>query len=181
MAGDHSVVYVETDPGRFELRTVALGLILETEAIILDGLEAGEDVATSGNFLIDSQMQLAGKPSLIDPKRAGPSHGDSRNRNEPLRFAEIRVVNVPDDAGGKLEELFLAYFRIQQSLATDEVPAADDALALNQLAQQLKVDPAIPDSAQIQLAAITRHSEHIHPLGTRQSAPRFLPFHQFTR
>ena len=70
LAGGNSVVYVETEPGRFEIRPVTIGPILRDKIVILDGLKAGEKVATAGNFLIDSQMQLAGKPSLIDPTRA---------------------------------------------------------------------------------------------------------------
>ena len=70
LAGGNSVVYVETKPGRFEIRPVKIGPILADKIVILDGLKPGESVATAGNFLIDSQMQLAGKPSLIDPTRA---------------------------------------------------------------------------------------------------------------
>ncbi|QDV78332.1 Cation efflux system protein CusB precursor [Planctomycetes bacterium K2D] len=69
MAGDNSVVYVETNPGLFEIRNVTLGAMTDSAAIILDGVKAGETVATDGNFLIDSQMQLGGKPSLMDPSR----------------------------------------------------------------------------------------------------------------
>ena len=66
-AGSHSVVYVETDPGRFELRQVVLGPVLGTDITIREGVAEGEKVARKGNFLIDSQMQLVGNPSLIDP------------------------------------------------------------------------------------------------------------------
>ena len=72
MAGDNSVIYVETDPGRFEIRRVVLGPSSGDRIVVLRGVRAGEQVATRGNFLIDSQMQLAGNPSLIDPTRAGP-------------------------------------------------------------------------------------------------------------
>ncbi len=70
LTGSTSLVYVETEPGRFEIRPVELGPLLQNKAVILSGVEEGEQVAISGNFLIDSQMQLAGKPSLIDPERA---------------------------------------------------------------------------------------------------------------
>lgn len=70
MNGGHSVVYVETDPGRFEIRHVKLGASGGEKIVVLSGLEEGDQVATSGNFLIDSQMQLAGNPSLIDPTKA---------------------------------------------------------------------------------------------------------------
>ena len=70
MAGDASVVYVETEPGRFEIRRVVLGPSCGDQMVVLEGLQKGEQVATRGNFLIDSQMQLAGNPSLIDPTKA---------------------------------------------------------------------------------------------------------------
>ncbi|MHC4398939.1 MAG: efflux RND transporter periplasmic adaptor subunit [Planctomycetota bacterium] len=72
MAGESSVVYVETEPGRFEIRSVVLGPSSGNQIAILEGVNEGEQVACSGNFLIDSQMQLAGNPSLIDPTKAEP-------------------------------------------------------------------------------------------------------------
>jgi hypothetical protein len=71
-AADHSIVYVETETGRFEIRRVITGPSNGPSTVITKGLAEGEKVATSGNFLIDSQMQLAGNPSLIDPSRAAP-------------------------------------------------------------------------------------------------------------
>lgn len=73
MAGDKSVVYVETKPGEFELRQVTIAAVTDSEAVIQDGLTAGESVAIDGNFLIDSQMQLEGKPSLMDPAKRSPN------------------------------------------------------------------------------------------------------------
>jgi Cu(I)/Ag(I) efflux system membrane fusion protein len=70
VAGDNSVVYVEVEPGRFELRRVELGASVDNGVVVLRGIEEGELIARRGNFLIDSQMQLAGNPSLIDPTKA---------------------------------------------------------------------------------------------------------------
>ncbi|TWT43510.1 efflux RND transporter periplasmic adaptor subunit [Botrimarina hoheduenensis] len=77
MAGDNSVVYVETKPGEFELREVTIAALTDESAVMLDGLTVGETVATDGNFLIDSQMQLGGKPSLMDPSR-----GEDKNEGD---------------------------------------------------------------------------------------------------
>lgn len=68
---------------RFELATLALGPRLEDPAghdryIVRAGLEPGQVVATQGAFLIDSQAQLAGSPSLLFPDGAAapaPAHG----------------------------------------------------------------------------------------------------------
>jgi len=91
MVGDRSVVYVETKPGRFELRKVLLGPCSGNRAVILDGLEEGERVAVSGNFLLDSQMQLAGNPSLIDPSRlaAGGETHDEKSADRDAAFAQL--------------------------------------------------------------------------------------------
>lgn len=69
-AAGHSVTYVEEEPGRFAIRRVITGPTVGDEIVIEQGLAADEKIATRGNFLLDSQMQLAGNPSLIDPTRA---------------------------------------------------------------------------------------------------------------
>ncbi len=76
MAGDNSVVYVEVESGHFEIRRVTVGPTSGNLIAVLDGLEEDEQVAVRGNFLIDSQMQLAGNPSLIDPSKLKPSSGE---------------------------------------------------------------------------------------------------------
>ncbi len=104
MAGEHSVVYVETDPGRFEIRRVVLGPGIDEEIAILQGLAAGEQVATSGNFLIDSQMQLAGNPSLIDPTRAAPP-GELPEALSAEMLAEIETLPAEDQEPAKAQLL----------------------------------------------------------------------------
>ena len=60
---------------RFELAPLALGPRLEDESgndvyVVRAGLRPGDEVATQGLFLIDSQAQLAGTPSLLFPTGA---------------------------------------------------------------------------------------------------------------
>lgn len=60
---------------RFELAALALGPRIEDEAgndvyIVRAGLKPGDEVATQGVFLIDSQAQLAGTASLLFPHGA---------------------------------------------------------------------------------------------------------------
>jgi len=161
MAGNSSVIYVEAEPGRFEIRPIVLGPILRDKVIILGGLKEGEQVATAGNFLIDSQMQLAGKPSLIDPTRAIAAQ---RERKLPLEFSDVRIAKIPGQLGADVELLFAAYFRIQQSLAADEKPKEADATALHQLAVNLGAESQLPEAARAQIAKIAKHSEHLHHL-----------------
>jgi len=62
--GRGQVVYVDRDGGSFEPREVQLGLRADGYAEVLRGLKAGEKVATSANFLIDSEAQLKGVKPL---------------------------------------------------------------------------------------------------------------------
>ncbi|MBI1810457.1 MAG: efflux RND transporter periplasmic adaptor subunit [Nitrospirae bacterium] len=58
--GIRQIVYVDKGEGYFEPREVMLGLKAEGMAEVLKGIKAGEKVASSGNFLIDSEAQLKG-------------------------------------------------------------------------------------------------------------------------
>jgi membrane fusion protein, copper/silver efflux system len=64
-SGLRQIVYVEKQPGVFEMREVKLGVRGETYVEVLSGIRKGERVVSSGNFLIDSESQL----------RAGPGGG----------------------------------------------------------------------------------------------------------
>ncbi len=58
--GQRQVVWVETKPGMFEPRDVKVGARSGDNVQILSGLSAGEKVASSGGYLIDSEAQLKG-------------------------------------------------------------------------------------------------------------------------
>ena len=72
-SGSRRVVYVDQGEGLFEPRRVTTGWSYAERVQILDGLEEGEEVVTSGNFLLDSEsrMRSAGVGPLaetsIDP------------------------------------------------------------------------------------------------------------------
>jgi Cu(I)/Ag(I) efflux system membrane fusion protein len=56
--GTRQIVFVVRDGGRFEPRAVELGREAEGYREVLGGVEAGERVVTSANFLIDSESRL---------------------------------------------------------------------------------------------------------------------------
>jgi len=56
--GNKNVVWVRTADGMFEGRSVELGLKFGDKYQIILGLKEGDEVATSGGFLIDSESQL---------------------------------------------------------------------------------------------------------------------------
>jgi Cu(I)/Ag(I) efflux system membrane fusion protein len=80
--GRRQLVYVETSPGTYALRTVKVGSMGDIGGMsgmgegssmpwvqILEGLKPGEKVVTSGAFLIDAEAQLHGLPATSrDPE-----------------------------------------------------------------------------------------------------------------
>ena len=62
--GERQLVYVDKGEGYFEPREVATGLRADGMVEIQRGLKAGEKVASSANFLIDSEAQLKGVKPL---------------------------------------------------------------------------------------------------------------------
>jgi Cu(I)/Ag(I) efflux system membrane fusion protein len=150
LAGENSVIYVETEPGRFEIRRVTVGPMNRKEAVIVEGLSAGETVATGGNFLIDSQMQLAGNPSLMDPTKA-PSYSPG-----PLELPQTNPVMLATDAGKQFDRTYDAYFEIQCAMAADQTPPP---VALNTLIEglrELEMSAEVPDEAQRKFATARR-------------------------
>ncbi|CAG0939865.1 Cation efflux system protein CusB [Anaerolineae bacterium] len=58
--GTRQVAWVETEPGMFAPRDVKVGARVGEMLQVLSGLKAGEKVAASGSYLIDSESQLKG-------------------------------------------------------------------------------------------------------------------------
>jgi len=58
--GKRQVVWVETSPGMFEPREVQAGERIDDKVQVLSGIKAGDKVAVSGSYLIDSESQLKG-------------------------------------------------------------------------------------------------------------------------
>lgn len=62
--GARQIVYVDKGEGNFEPREVKVGLKADGLTEVLQGLKAGEKIASSATFLIDSEAQLKGVTPL---------------------------------------------------------------------------------------------------------------------
>lgn len=66
--GTRKVVYVEIEPGRYVMRPITTGPRAGDHYPVLSGVTEGDLVVVKGNFLLDSQSQIEGKPSLLFPE-----------------------------------------------------------------------------------------------------------------
>ena len=67
-SGLRQIVWVEREPGRYEAAQVQLGPRAGSFYPVLHGLREGERVVVHGAFLLDSQAQIEGRPSLLYPR-----------------------------------------------------------------------------------------------------------------
>jgi membrane fusion protein, copper/silver efflux system len=81
--GLRQVVYVDKGNGLFEPKEVEVGIRADKMVEVTAGLKAGDKVASSANFLIDSEAKLKGveplalpgrKPPIGSPQGTAPSH-----------------------------------------------------------------------------------------------------------
>jgi len=69
--GNRQVVFVARGQGSFEPREVQLGTRTDDGFVVLKGLQADDTVATSANFLIDSESQLQAAAGAYTPPPPG--------------------------------------------------------------------------------------------------------------
>ena len=109
--GERSIVYVlvpNTEMPTYEAREVRIGPRAGELVTVRKGLEAGEEVVTHGAFRVDSDMQIAAKPSMMMPRDTG----DPEAPDLPAAFVE------------NLTPIHESYLALQQALADDDVEAA---------------------------------------------------------
>jgi Cu(I)/Ag(I) efflux system membrane fusion protein len=81
--GERQLVYVEREPGVYYLMEPKLGPRAGQFYPVLGGLSPGDRVVVRGGFLLDSQFQIAGHPSLLYPTGiAGGGTGHAGHRAE---------------------------------------------------------------------------------------------------
>jgi Cu(I)/Ag(I) efflux system membrane fusion protein len=73
VTGERSVVIVARDGGGFDVAEVTTGAEVDGKTAVLSGLEEGQSIVLSGQFLIDSEASLRSTVSrLSSPAEESP-------------------------------------------------------------------------------------------------------------
>lgn len=92
-SGTRQLVLVQTAPGRFAPRDVRLGSRSGDRVAVLSGVEVGEAVVVSANFLIDAESNLRSAMQGMDHGTSPPSSGESDD--EPVGAADAPAEPDP--------------------------------------------------------------------------------------
>ena len=85
-SGDRNTVFVALENGKFEPRTVTIGAAGENDTYqVLSGLNEGERVVTSGQFMLDSESQLREAIQKMLNPSASPSPSSGQMMASPPR------------------------------------------------------------------------------------------------
>ncbi|MGE3172785.1 MAG: efflux RND transporter periplasmic adaptor subunit [Planctomycetota bacterium] len=144
--GVRQLAWVAVGLGKFEPRPVRTGAVGDDGQVqVLEGLERGELVVTSGQFLIDAESRLREGVQKFDDDGLMPD-GDLPPR-DPLPVSAATQQQT--------DALFAAYLAVQQQLARDEYdPATWRALRAAATALSTAVEPELQVSAGEVLEAV---------------------------
>ena len=90
-SGTRQVVFINHGDGQFEPRDVETGLQVGEQVVITKGIHAGEAIATSANFLIDSESQLQAAAGAFIPPPPGAGGAAAMNA-----AAAVNIVLTSD-------------------------------------------------------------------------------------
>ncbi|WP_201750188.1 efflux RND transporter periplasmic adaptor subunit [Tautonia marina] len=153
--GTRAVVYVErpnADRPTYEGREIVLGPRAGDSYIVRAGLEEGERVVTQGNFKLDSALQIAAKPSMMNPEGAmadaGSDGGGDQLALPPSVAGQLgRVLSAAGEAAsamdsGDREAMRAALQSLEQAIAGVDAEKLDGHAAMlwKELAMQLRND-----------------------------------------
>ncbi|GAC1643031.1 MAG: hypothetical protein NVS9B14_24470 [Candidatus Acidiferrum sp.] len=105
-SGTRQIVFVSRGDGYIEPREVQLGSRASDDFIVLKGLQAGEEIVTSANFLIDSESQLQAALGTFVPPL--PGAGAAGAMNAPQVTAELTTEPDPPHQGSNTFRVKLA-------------------------------------------------------------------------
>ena len=81
-SGEREQVFVVRGQGKFEPRTVTLGVSARGMVQVLEGLSVGEEVVTSSQFLIDSESKLReATAKMLEGMRGEQGDGDDQGNH----------------------------------------------------------------------------------------------------
>jgi Cu(I)/Ag(I) efflux system membrane fusion protein len=95
-SGEKNTVFVALPGGKFDPRTVVLGLEAENDRYeVISGLNEGERVVTSGQFMLDSESQLREAIQKMSSSSAPEEPPSSVTKNEPPQVSSVKPEPEP--------------------------------------------------------------------------------------
>ncbi len=189
--GKRNIVYVEKEEGNYVPREVVLGPKADEYYPVIDGLSVGEKVVTEGSFLIDSQMQLLGKPSLLFPEGSALEEPSAEKSEEQRDEGKHYTAYIIDESVLKQMKQVIGnmldnYYRVVARLANDSTEGIDENLEfiINNSKKIKDLESGIPANLFERLSGITGNIEddatEMKGIGIEEARNRFKNLSRLT-
>ena len=105
--GTHNVAFIDRGSGYLTPVEIQLGPHVGDEFIVLKGLEPGQQIVSSANFLIDSESQLQAAAGAFVPPPPGVDANSGRPSAQPQPEASIEFSSDPSPLARGQDKAFV--------------------------------------------------------------------------
>lgn len=162
--GKRSVVYqqLENENGvYFKMLEVEMGDSSSDGIEVLSGLQDGDVIVTQGVFSIDSEAQLANKPSMMNPDGGATSHGHQHGEMATHVIDEIIWEDI-EISSADFRQILESYLSLKVTLVEDEEKASfKKAEQLYQNINSARFEPLQAKEAFLELTNKIKNSNNI--------------------
>jgi multidrug efflux pump subunit AcrA (membrane-fusion protein) len=107
-SGTREIAFIDHGGGYLEPRQIEIGPQLDDHVIVLKGLNAGERIVSSANFLVDSESQLQAAIGSFAPPPPGAGEAASVNAPALQVSIDFSIVPSPPRKGSNTMQVKLA-------------------------------------------------------------------------
>ena len=98
-SGTRQIAFIDRGNGYLEPREVEAGPRLDDHIVVLHGLQAGERIVSSANFLLDSESQLQAAVNAFSPPAPGTESAEAPAEASEQIQVELSTTPSPPGAG----------------------------------------------------------------------------------
>ncbi|MFV0336762.1 MAG: efflux RND transporter periplasmic adaptor subunit [Chthoniobacterales bacterium] len=145
--GVRKVAFVSLGKGKFSPREVETGITTDAGQVqILNGLSPGENVVTSGQFLLDSEANMREAIAKMAEENAVPPT-EKISANPPHINSPPTQTVLSDSENRELSVALAAYFQIQNTLAADKLTSlSENSRRLTDALEKINAAPVLKAS-----------------------------------
>ena len=134
-SGGRTQVFVVRAPGKFEPRNIQIGIESQGQVSVISGVEAGETVVTSAQFLVDSESKLREATAKMmdtlkkkDEQIESPIDADAENADEHGTMEKPQADHSTMDGASGHESEIEHSTQDHSQMNHDEMPSENDEM-----------------------------------------------------
>jgi Cu(I)/Ag(I) efflux system membrane fusion protein/cobalt-zinc-cadmium efflux system membrane fusion protein len=90
-SGSRAIAFIDHGEGNLEPREIQTGLQIDDSVIVLKGLQPGDHVVSSANFLVDSEAQLQAALGSFSPPQQNASPASAQSKGSGAQPEQIKI------------------------------------------------------------------------------------------